>query len=496
MGLFSKLLRKRKDRVEAGRACYAEAPTASPARVVKERKERGVLDRALHARSATTHAAAVETKKKKESIEVGRASYTAPVPTHAAKDRPIDRKRDSLFGEVEGDDEGKRWSVDVKEALEMKWNEVLAKAGASDDANRVVQDRRYSSDQVPKRDESKKKETGDRKSADAGDVFETKRSSRREKRRESSVPIPVDAYPSSGKEKSGSGTKERSRPVVPRRESSVPTRVEDQTMSGNGRSVSVYREKSHPQERTRESSAPTRVADQVLNGSKKVVGDSKERGGPVERSEKRRENSAQTRVEGQVSGDSARRSRARDSKRTSQPPVEKKSEKPRDRFGANSRSLPKDNQERDKSNRDQEKEKKKLKERSKQDKPPRSKWAELWTPEKVMDLAQEYKPKGREDPRVSAEFRGPPKYFFPTPRDSAEQSELDLRRLSANKRYSGDSFAGRRSSIGKARGDSWGPEQRDWDFDSFDIYQGKKDERSADSSDESIFYSVNIKRKA
>jgi hypothetical protein len=197
-----------------------------------------------------------------------------------------------------------------------------------------------------------------------------------------------------------------------------------------------------------------------------------------------------------VSGDSARRSRARDSKRTSQPPVDKKSEKPRDRFGANSRSLPKDNQERDKSNRDQEKEKKKLKERSKQDKPPRSKWAELWTPEKVMDLAQEYKPKGREDPRVSAEFRGPPKYFFPTPRDSAEQSELDLRRLSANKRYSGDSFAGRRSSIGKARGDSWGPEQRDWDFDSFDIYQGKKDERSADSSDESIFYSVNIKRKA
>jgi hypothetical protein len=175
--------------------------------------------------------------------------------------------------------------------------------------------------------------------------------------------------------------------------------------------------------------------------------------------------------------------------------VEKKSEKTRDKSGANSKVTSQNNPDRDKSIRDQEKDKRRLKEKPKQDKPPRSKWAELWTPEKVMDLAQEYKPKGREDPRVSAEFRGPPKYFFPTPRDSAEQSELDLRRQSANRRYSGDSFAGRRSSIGKARGDSWGPEQRDWDRDSFDIYQGRKEEMSAESSDESIFYSVNLKRK-
>jgi hypothetical protein len=489
MGLFSKLLRRRKERVEAGRACYAESPTASPARVVKERKERGELDRALHTRSSTTHAAPVETKKKKEGTEVGRASYTGPSPAEPR----IERKRDSLFGEVEGGGEGKRWSVDVKEALEMKWNEVLAEASVNDPGSRVVQDRRYSSEQVPKKDESKKKETGDRKSADAGNVFETKRSSRREKRRESSVPIPVEAYPSSGKEKSVSGTKERTRPVVPRRESSVPTRLEDQTMSGNGRSVSVYREKGRTPEKKRDSPAPTRAQDQVTNGSVKVVGDSKERSRPVERSERRRESSAQTRMDGQVSSDSARRSRARDSKRTSQPPVEKKSEKARDRSGANPRSLPQENRDRDKKVRDQEKDKRRLKEKPKQEKPPRSKWAELWTPEKVMDLAQEYKPKGHEDPRVSAEFRGPPKYFFPTPRDSAEQSELDLRRQSANKRYSGDSFAGRRSSIGKARGDSWGPEQ-DWDRDSFDIYQGKN-ERSADSSDESIFYSVNLKRK-
>jgi hypothetical protein len=309
------------------------------------------------------------------------------------------------------------------------------------------------------------------------------------------VPSRVNASTSTGKEKGVSGTKERSRPVVPRRESSVPTRVEDQSMSGNGRSVSVYREKSRPPEKTRESSAPTRVEDRVMNGSGNVAGGSNERSHPVERSERRRESSAQTRMEGQVSSDSARRSRARDSKRTSQPPVEKKSEKARDRSGANSRSLRKDNQERDRSSRDQEKDKRRLKEKPKQEKPPRSRWAELWTPEKVMDLAQEYKPKGREDPRVSAEFKGPPKYFFPTPRDSAEQSELDLRRQSANKRYSGDSFAGRRSSIGKARGDSWGPEQGDWDHDSFDIYQGRKEEQSADSSDESIFYSVNLKRK-
>jgi hypothetical protein len=383
----------------------------------------------------------------------------------------------------------------VKEALEMKWNEVLAKAGASDPASRVVQDRRYSSEQAGNKDENKK-EAADRKSTDAGNFFETKRSSRKERKRESSVPTQAEAYYiSSGKEKTVSGTKERSRPVVPRRESSVPTRIEDQPMSGKGRSVSVYREKSRPPEKTHESSAPipVRVEDQAINGSGKVAGGGNARSRPVERSERRRESSAQTRMDGQVSSDSARRSRARDSKRTSQTPVEKKPEKTRDRSGANSRSLPKDNQERDKSNRDQEKENRKLKERSKQEKPPRSKWAELWTPEKVMDLAQEYKPKGREDPRVSAEFRGPPKYFFPTPRDSAEQSELDLRRQSANKRYSGDSFAGRRSSIGKARGDSWGPEQRDWDRDSFDIYQGRKEEWSADSSDESIFYSVNLK---
>jgi hypothetical protein len=379
----------------------------------------------------------------------------------------------------------------------MKWNEVLAKAGASEPENRVVQDRRYSSEQAGSKNENKKKEAADRKSIDAGNFFETKRSSRREERRESFVPTLVDASTSTGKEKGVSGAKERSRPVVPKRESSVPTRVEDQTMSGKGRSVRVYREKSRPPEKTHESSAPipVRVEDQVISRSGKVAGGSNERSRPVERSERRRESSVQTRVEGQVSSDSARRSRARDSKRTSQPPVEKKSEKTRDRSGANSRSLPKDNQERDKSNRDQEKDKRRLKEKPKQEKPPRSKWAELWTPEKVMDLAQEYKPKGREDPRVSAEFRGPPKYFFPTPRDSAEQSELDLRRQSANRRYSGDSFAGRRNSIGKARGDSWGPEQRDWDGDSFDIYQGKRDERSAESSDESIFYSVNLKRK-
>jgi hypothetical protein len=142
MGLFSKLLQKRKERVEAGRACYAESPTASPARVVKERKERGDLDRALHARSSTTHAAPVDTKKK-ESTKVGRASYTGPSPAYAAKESRIERKRDSLFGEVNGVDEGKRWSVDVKEALEMKWNEVLAKPGANDPASKVVQDRRY-----------------------------------------------------------------------------------------------------------------------------------------------------------------------------------------------------------------------------------------------------------------------------------------------------------------------------------------------------------------
>jgi hypothetical protein len=283
--------------------------------------------------------------------------------------------------------------------------------------------------------------------------------------------------------------------VAPRRESSVPTRVEDQTMSGNGRSVSVYREKSRPPEKTRESSTLPRADDRVINGRGKATSGSNERSSPVERSERRRESSAQNRMNGQVSSDSARRSRARDSKRTSQPHVEKKPEKTRDRSGANSRVLSQSNPDRDKSIRDQDNEKRRPKEKLKQDKPPRSKWADLWTPEKVMDLAQEYKPKGREDLRVSAEFRGPPKYFFPTPTDSAEQSELDLRRQSANRRYSGDSFAGRRSSIGKARGDSWGPEQRDWDRDSFDIYQGKKNERSAESSDESIFYSVNLKRK-
>jgi hypothetical protein len=234
-----------------------------------------------------------------------------------------------------------------------------------------------------------------------------------------------------------------------------------------------------------------------MNGTGRVVSSGKERSRTVERSERRRKSSAPIRADEKVSSGSANKSKTSGSKRRSEPPVEKKPEKGRERSGANSRSLPQDNQDRDRSLRDHEKDKTRHREKPKQEKPPRSKWAELWTPEKVMDMGQEYisRSREREDPRVSAEFRGPPKYFFPTPRDSVEQSELDLRRQSANKRYSGDSFAGRRSSLGKARGDSWGSEKKEWDFDSFEIYQGKKEENSAESSDESIFYSVNLKHK-